>query len=108
MTRDKDFKRIVRQRMAKTGESFVTARTAILTKGEGLAMKEDETLRVRTIHETSGRWAARSDLYPRLVGYGTSEEESKERLSELIMQHESAWQNHVDDECVRYIELQDD
>ena len=31
MTRQKSFKRLVRARMAKTGESYTTARTALLT-----------------------------------------------------------------------------
>ena len=54
MTRQKSFKRLVRARMAKTGESYTTARTALLvaqepkaTDGPALSMS-DEAIRRRT------------------------------------------------------------
>jgi hypothetical protein len=64
MTRQKSFKRLVRSRMEKTGESYTAARAALLapeepraTEGPALAMS-DEAIRRRT-----GRgWEERFDL----------------------------------------------
>jgi hypothetical protein len=54
MTRQKSFKRLVRQRMGKTGESYTSARAALLTAAEPKASKQrvlatsDEEIRRRT------------------------------------------------------------
>jgi uncharacterized protein YndB with AHSA1/START domain len=54
MTRQKSFKRLVRQRMGKTGESYTSARAALLTAEEPKASKQrvlatsDEEIRRRT------------------------------------------------------------
>ena len=72
MTRQKSFKRLIRARMAKTGESYTTARTSLLTaeepkatEGPALSMSE-EAIRRRT-----GRgWEAWFDL---LDAWGAAE-----------------------------------
>lgn len=108
MTIDKDFKNLVRERMAKTGESYAAARAQVLASREVSAQPRDGDRSVRVIHEASWRWAARDDAYPELVGHGSTQDEAKHRLFELITQYESDWRNQIDDENVQYIELQDD
>jgi len=54
MTRQKSFKRLVRARMHKTGESYTAARASLLTAGEPVAAEEavlatsDQAIRERT------------------------------------------------------------
>ena len=106
MTTDKDFKNLVRARMTKTGESYAAARAKISTSRGTSVQPEDHDVRV--IQESSGRWAARNDSYPDLVGFGSAQHEAAHQLLEQITQYESDWRNQIDDENVRYIELQDE
>lgn len=106
MTTDKDFKNLVRARMAKTGESHAAARAQLLASRGASVQPEDHDVRV--IQESSGRWAARNDSYPDLAGFGSTQHEAEHQLLEQITQYESDWHNQIDDENVRYIELQDE
>jgi hypothetical protein len=63
MTRQADFKRRVRSRMAKTGESYTTARTKLLADGGG---ETQEAMR-RALHVTNGDSAAGTLLETTLV-----------------------------------------
>lgn len=72
MTRQRSFKRLVRERMAKTGESYTTARAMILAASrppvteEPALVTSDETIRTRT-----GRgW---EDWFDRLDSWGATE-----------------------------------
>ena len=44
MTKDKDFKKLVRARMAETGENFTTARTALLTANQSAQSSTDSSI----------------------------------------------------------------
>ncbi len=65
MTRKKDFKELVRKRIAKTGESYVEARRQLLAKRKGLCTTCGGKLATRTLWEfaepdedaTDGQWA---------------------------------------------------
>lgn len=72
MTRQRSFKRLVRERMAKTGESYTTARAVILAAAQPSGTEEpvlvtsDEKIRTRT-----GRgW---EDWFDRLDSWGATE-----------------------------------
>ncbi|WP_152347954.1 DUF2087 domain-containing protein [Brevibacterium sp. CFH 10365] len=43
MTKDKDFKRLVRTRMTETGENFTTARTALLAANQNASQSAEAT-----------------------------------------------------------------
>lgn len=47
-------------------------------------MTTKKDIRVRVIHEASGRFAARCDEHPTLVGYGPTPESAKEALVKQI------------------------
>jgi len=111
MTNNKDFKKRVRARMAKTGESYTTARMNILKQQEPppspYAPEElaNEALRpwgaddpeTRVIQEPSGRWVARIDDYPpEFVGYGEDPDEARAALQRVI-DAESDWRNAIVD-----------
>lgn len=55
MTRDSDFKQVVRRRMAETGESYTSARSALLDEAYAAARAEQERLVSRLF--TAGRLA---------------------------------------------------
>lgn len=107
MTTDKDFKKLVRARMAKTGESYMTARENMLRKDDALS-QEVEALGIRVIHESSGLWAARIRGNSELVTHGKTKEEAQHLMLEEVWRTESDWRNQVDDENISYIELQED
>lgn len=44
MTKDKDFKKLVRARMTETGENFTTARTALLTANQSAQSSTDSSI----------------------------------------------------------------
>ena len=44
MTKDKDFKKLVRARMTETGENFTTARTALLTANQSAQSSTDSNI----------------------------------------------------------------
>ncbi|WP_438023567.1 hypothetical protein [Sorangium sp. So ce233] len=115
MTSDKDFKKLVRSRMEKTGESYTAARASLLQKDRTASAATDELERLRreaeqygarVIHEASGRWAARADNG--MVEYGSTEAEAYERLIDAIWQYEMDWRNNVDDDTAFYLENQSD
>jgi hypothetical protein len=74
MTDNKDFKRPVRERMAKTGESYATARMHFLdapppssgflerirAEDKARVTREVEARRIRGAQEESGEWAAQT------------------------------------------------
>lgn len=67
---------------------------------------EKEYYGVRLIHETSGRWAARSR--DGSVEYGLSAADAQAKLLKSIALVEGDWRNAVDDDNAAYIENQDD
>lgn len=117
MTDKKDFKKLVRERMAKTGESYTSARMHLLRSGpweqideetEASLAREVEARGIRVIHEASGAWAARTDEYPDLVEHADTPKRAKRLLLDAIWWKESDWRDHVDDETATYLDLQDD
>lgn len=87
MTRHKSFKRLVRSRMEKTGESYTAARAALLaaeepkaTEGPALTMS-DEAIR----HRTGRRWEAWFDL---LDEWGAAERPHREVARWVAQEHE--------------------
>ncbi len=123
MTDKKDFKRLIRERMDKTGESYTAAlkhfrenpaRPGAVdllaqwdAEEEAFVAQQVEELGIRVIHEASGRWAARTNDYPNLVEYGATAEDAKRRLVHLISGMNEGWQDQLDSETVDYIGLQD-
>jgi hypothetical protein len=83
MTEDKDLKRLIRERMAKTGESYTTARMHVVgetvTSGGG---KEwfDNTIFALAV---DGRWAATDPDRPGCVGYGPNQYRARNAMSNL-------------------------
>ncbi len=61
MTRDDDFKRLVRDRMRATGESYTAARAALLRRKEGVMVPVTVQVRVQNLtDEEMERWSART------------------------------------------------
>lgn len=54
-------------------------------------------LGVRLIQEAPGRWAARTDRYPHLVGNGGDGEEAQRHLLDAVLAEESDWRNAIVD-----------
>lgn len=81
MTRDKDFKRLVRARMSATGERYTTARAALLRQGREAAMIAVTCeVRVKTLTEEEVQ-----ELEPfRTRARDESPEEQDEALRELL------------------------
>lgn len=140
MTQNKDQKRLIRERMHKTGESYASARENFLRDprpGEALAGNQDvprarlpdgvpldATLGerwlesqarfygIRVVHESSGRWVARSDDYPELRGEGDDAHAARRAMLDAIAREpredDFFWRDAVDDETAFVIELQED
>lgn len=120
MTKDKDFKEQVRTRMAKTRESYTTARRNLLAAAgsadgsEEVSAQDDaewvaaEASRagIRVVQESSGRWAARTSD-PDRVAYGETALSAQKRLLEAIWEDDMDWRNQVDDDTASYLSLQD-
>lgn len=70
MTIDKDFKKIVRERMAKTGESYTAALRQLRGEGAEGASGPPEADGFLYAVEVDGRWSARDPSNPGHVGYG--------------------------------------
>jgi hypothetical protein len=87
MTRQRSFKRLVRARMDKTGESYTSARAALLaaenpTPAEGPALTmSEEAIRARTGHGWEhwfgllDEWGATERSHPEMVRWLTAEHE---------------------------------
>lgn len=139
MTQNKDQKRLIRERMEKTGESYSSARENFLREprpretaavdheiprarldegvpldailGEGWLESQSRLYGVRVIHESSGRWVARSDDYPELRGEGDDANGARQSLLDLIAREsrdDFFWRDAVDDDTAFVLELQDD
>jgi hypothetical protein len=140
MTKDKDFKKVVRARSAKTGESYSTARSHLVNspdeasrpseassrddarfepepgsllaqfraEDERNARREIDDRRIRVERDDTGRWVARSDEYPNLVGRGSTELDAAIFLIAEIGEANASWHDYVDDDSIAYIENQDD
>jgi hypothetical protein len=70
MTIDKDFKKLVRERMAKTGESYTAALHHL--RGGSTSTSADDLVDDDTVYtiEVDGRWSARNPSHPNSVGHG--------------------------------------
>jgi hypothetical protein len=72
MTIDKDFKKIVRARMEKTGESYTSARAALLKETTETGTRSEYVDRTVFGHAVDGRITAEDPDVPGVVGYGPS------------------------------------
>jgi hypothetical protein len=91
MTAQKSFKRLVRSRMEKTGESYTTARLRLLQGGDEparISLSTDDA----TIRERTGRgWEEWFDLLDEAGGAGMSHREMARWLAEREGEHVLAW-----------------
>ena len=92
MTRQKSFKRLVRARMDKTGESYTSARAALLTAAEPDATESPAlTMSDDAIRERTGRgW---EDWFDLLDEWGATERSHKEIATWLREQHDTGGWN---------------
>jgi Domain of unknown function (DUF4287) len=92
MTRQKSFKRLVRARMDKTGESYTSARAALLTAAEPDATESPAlTMYADAIRERTGRgW---EDWFDLLDEWGATERSHKEIATWLREEHDTGGWN---------------
>jgi Domain of unknown function (DUF4287) len=92
MTRQKSFKRLVRARMDKTGESYTSARAALLTAAEPDATESPAlTMSDDAIRERTGRgW---EDWFDLLDEWGATERSHKEIATWLREEHDTGGWN---------------
>jgi Domain of unknown function (DUF4287) len=92
MTRQKSFKRLVRARMDKTGESYMSARAALLTAAEPDATESPAlTMSDDAIRERTGRgW---EDWFDLLDEWGATERSHKEIATWLREEHDTGGWN---------------
>jgi hypothetical protein len=72
MTIDKDFKKLVRARMAQTGEGYTAARAALLKEATERDTRSEYVDRAVFGHAADGRITAHDPGMPDVVGYGPS------------------------------------
>ena len=95
MTVQKSFKRLVRARMAKTGESYTAARTQLLAAGDEASTKEDIPQLVcsdERIRERTGRgWEEWFALLDSWDAESTGHTQIARQVAELLGIHPLAW-----------------
>ncbi len=94
MTEHKSFKRIVRARMAKTGESYTAARAALLRAPEAAEPSPAAPLATSdaTIRERTGRgWEAWFDLLDEWGAAARTHREIARHVAGLLEVHPLAW-----------------
>lgn len=118
MTAEKDFKKLVRERMSKTGESYATARMNLMetlpsfleqirSEDRHRVALEVDARNIQVVEEASGQWVARAPEYPELIERAPTSERAQRLLVEAIWFRESGWRDQVDDETADYLDLTD-
>jgi predicted RNase H-like HicB family nuclease len=109
MTQERDFKRLVRERMAKTGESYSAARTNILKTDADTTELMSEARRLGiAARQLDGSWVAQVEQAPEFFAKGATKSEAIKQVIEAVWEAESAWDSQIDPETAHYLSLTDD
>lgn len=109
MTQENDFKRLVRERMAKTGESYTAARMNVLKTEADTSELMSEARRLGIVAtQSDGSWLARVEQAPEFSATDASKSEAIKQVVEAVWEAEAAWDNQVDAETAHYLSLTDD
>ncbi len=125
MTTKKDFKKLVRQRMDKTGESYTTAHRHLVGDGPRANLPEPiaedlerrmarereqeiESYGIEVLEGPPGMWTATTKVEGGITERGRTSEEARQRLISSIWAAQWDWRNAVDPDTILYLENQDD